>query len=149
MKALFVGLLVVGSMILSSFKITPDPTTYTVTISVNNIRNNKGQLQFKVFKDQDSFADEVAYKIYRIPKKNVSNGRLTCTLKGLPPGTYGVAMIDDENANKEMDFGLMFPKEGFGFSDYYHTSSISRPVFDDFKFKLDADKKVSVKVRYM
>jgi uncharacterized protein (DUF2141 family) len=42
------------------------------------------------------------------------------------------------------------PKEGFGFSDYYH-SGLTKPKFDAFKFTLEKEKKkkITIKVRYM
>ena len=42
------------------------------------------------------------------------------------------------------------PKEGFGFSDYYH-STLKRPKFDDFKFTVNEDqtKRILVKIKYM
>ena len=42
---------------------------------------------------------------------------------------------------------MLVPKEGYGFSDYYHTSW-SRPVFSDFKFQLSSNKSVTMKVKY-
>ena len=35
---------------------------------------------------------------------------------GLPTGSYGIAIIHDENANKKLDTMLGIPREGFGFS---------------------------------
>lgn len=47
-----------------------------------------------------------------------------------------------------MDYGWVYPKEGFGFSNYYHTGW-SKPTFYEFNFNLKADKSVGMKVRYM
>ena len=45
---------------------------------------------------------------------------------------------------------LGMPKEGFGFSDYYHTG-LSKPSFDKFNFVLarGQSKYVKIKVRYI
>jgi len=41
---------------------------------------------------------------------------------------------------------LGIPKEGFGFSDYYHTG-ITRPKFDDFRFTVVQGQDIKIKVR--
>lgn len=104
-------------------------------------------MQLQVYRNQKTFKAETPYKMFRISKKNIRDGVLYYTIKGIPKGTYGVALLDDENSNKEMDFGLFLPKEGYGFSDYYHTGW-SRPTFEDFKFYLSTNKFVKMKVRY-
>lgn len=135
--------------IASSFCLKEPPTaTYTISIKVTNIRNTKGTIQFQLYKDQKSFAAETPYKTYRLSKKGVSGHTLRYKIKGLPAGSYGVALLDDENGNKKMDYGWVMPKEGFGFSDYYHTAW-SKPNYHKFKFYLKDDKSVTMKVRYM
>lgn len=150
---LSICLRVIGFLLLmpliSSVTLSKSPvSTYSITVTVKKMRNTKGYIQFQVYRNQSSFAAENPYKIYRVSKKNAENGILTYTIPDLPAGTYGVALLDDENSNKEMDYGFLMPKEGFGFSDYYHTSW-SKPVFNDFKFELNADKKVTMIVRYV
>ena len=34
----------------------------------------------------------------------------------VPPGTYAIALVHDENGNRRMDKTLILPREGFGFS---------------------------------
>ena len=67
----------------------------------------------------------------------------------LPSGTYGIAVLDDENSNDKMDYALMMPKEGFGFSNFYLTG-LSKPKFEQFKFGVsDASFSVVIKMKYM
>lgn len=35
---------------------------------------------------------------------------------GVPPGTYAIALIHDENSNNKLDTSFGLPREGFGFS---------------------------------
>lgn len=148
MKRLHLLASVILLLVLSSFHYSNSGNSHTISITINKLRNNNGQIKFLIFKDQDSFANEKPYKVYYVSKKNMMKGKLSCSIKGLTSGTYGISLVDDENNNKEMDYGLLLPTEGFGFSDYYHTG-LSRPVFDDFKFSLNGDKRVSMTVRYM
>lgn len=121
---------------------------YMVTLKITHIRNDKGRFQVHVYRSQSTFEKETPYKVFYISKKELRNGVITHKLGYFPPGTYGFALLDDEDSDDEMDYGLMLPKEGFGFSDYYHTAW-SRPSFHDFKFNLSGHKTVIAKVRYV
>lgn len=147
-----IGMLILVTFIGTSFSPTnknlDQDKTHSVSIEVTNIRSTKGIMQFQVYRNQSSFSKETPYKLIRVSKKDVSKKSMTYEIKGLKPGTYGIALLDDENSNKKMDYGWMMPEEGFGFSDYYHTGW-SRPVFNDFKFELNKDKHVTMKVRYL
>lgn len=121
----------------------------TITIHFSGIRNTEGQLQIQFYNSKEAFEKEQPMFTKWVPKKEVQNGSLTVSYSGLKTGTYGVAILDDENANRKMDYGLVLPKEGFGFSDYYHTG-MTKPGFDNFKFVLQNEKKaVHIKVRYL
>lgn len=132
-----------------SFAIRPSADeTHNITVSVTNIRSSKGRIQVQIFRTSDAWDSETAYKELYISKSSMKNKVVSYTIYGLPSGTYGVTLLDDENANKVMDYGLMLPKEGFAFSDYYHTAW-SKPKFSAFSFSLKSDKSVTMKVRYM
>ena len=85
-------------------------------------------------------------KIYK--KDEVKNGDLTIVLPARE-GINGIAILDDENNNQKMEFGLIFPAEGFGFSNYFH-SGMSKPKFSQFKFYVDPAKSnsTSITVKY-
>ena len=144
-KFLAVIILVIIS---SSFKSISPVATFAISIKLTDIRNSKGIMQLQLYRSQKTFAAETPYKTYRISKTNVSDKTLHYTIKGLSPGNYGVALLDDENGNKKMDYGWIYPNEGFGFSNYYHTGW-SKPSFYEFKFYLNKEKAVNMKVRYM
>ena len=121
---------------------------FVLTIHVKNIRNKKGRIQFQVYRSQTTFAAENPWKQAYSSKANVKDKSLTFKIHGLKAGVYGIALLDDENSDKKMDYSWLVPSEGFGFSGYYHTAW-SKPKFHQFKFSMSANKKVSVKVRYM
>jgi uncharacterized protein (DUF2141 family) len=69
----------------------------------------------------------------------------------LEPGIYGLSLLDDENKDGKMEYNfLRLPREGFGFSDYYHTG-FTKPKFDSFKFNIDQNQKriITIRIRYM
>ena len=124
--------------------------TSTIDLTITNIRNNKGNIIISMYKSNADFEDHIFYKKIYVSKCKVKNGTLKHKFN-LPPHIYGIAIVDDENSNKKIDgnfFGI--PKEGFGFSNYYHTS-LSLPKFPSFKFELknNTTLKVNIKVRYL
>lgn len=121
----------------------------TINVTVTNIRNAKGLIQIQIYKDVESYGREVPWKVVQLPKDKVVNKTLKHTIKGLPDGTYGLALLDDENSDTKMNWTIVkLPKEGFGFSNYYH-SVLSKPKFDNFKFYLKGNKDVEMKIRYV
>lgn len=121
-----------------------------VEVTIYNIEGSKGKIKMGIFKNNETFQDKNAWQNKVFSKTKMKDGAIKVVLK-LEPGTYGISLLDDENGNNKMDFNMIhIPKEGFGFSDYYHTG-LSMPEFDDFDFEVKANTttKVKVKMKYM
>lgn len=121
----------------------------TVDVTVTGIKSEKGQIAIGVFLDEESFRTEEAYLEIQFPKKDIRDGVMTVSFS-LKPGVYGLTLLDDENSNRKMEYNFLgIPKEGFGFSGYYHTG-ITRPKFDDFRFTVvqGQEMKISVRMKY-
>ena len=67
----------------------------------------------------------------------------------LPKGTYAVNILHDENKNGRIDKGLIFPKEGIGFSNYESIVLRNKPNLDKASFDMKTDTIISVKIIYM
>lgn len=123
-----------------------DLFSQTVEVTVTGIRSEKGQIAIGVFLDEESFRREKAYLEIQFPKKDIRDGVMTVSFS-LEPGIYGLSLLDDENSNRKMEYNFLgIPKEGFGFSDYYHTG-ITRPKFDDFRYTVVQGQDIKIKVR--
>ena len=121
-----------------------------VEVIITGIRTEKGQIVIGVFKDDESFKKEESFLEKRFVKNGISNGEMRVHFS-LETGIYGLSLLDDENSNGKMEYKLLrIPKEGFGFSDYYH-KGITKPKFDSFKFSINKDqtKKITIRIRYM
>ncbi|MCZ8021618.1 MAG: DUF2141 domain-containing protein [Chryseotalea sp.] len=121
--------------------------TYSITITVTNIRSRKGSIRFKFYDDATPFPHDTGILRMVVPKTEFEGNTFTVTVEGLPSRNMGIALLDDENDDNELDMGWFFPKEGHAFSDYFHTA-FRKPTYDDFDFVLNADRKVVMKVRY-
>jgi uncharacterized protein (DUF2141 family) len=121
----------------------------SLKINITGLRNNSGTVRMGFYSSNESFEKETPLFVKNEPKASIVNGVLSITYTDLKPGLYGVALFDDENNNDKVDYGWFLPKEGFGFTNYYHTG-ITRPHFSKFSFLLGAGSKVvEIKVRYL
>ena len=121
----------------------------TVTVNISNIQNSEGILRVAVFTDNESFKNETPFKSVECLKNEITKGKTSIQIQ-LKPGTYGISVLDDENNSGNMDYKYFtIPKEGFGFSDYYHTSLLY-PNFTNFSFTMGTNNmEVDVKIRYI
>ncbi len=121
--------------------------TYSITITVTHIRNHNGVIRFKFFDDTTPFPHKMGFRKVVVPKSQVTGDSLRVTYDGFVSKNMGIALLDDENDNWELDFGWFLPKEGYAFSDYFH-ASLRKPVYKDFRFMLTGDRKVIMKMKY-
>lgn len=136
--------------ILMSFMVCQGAYTQGIELYISGIKNCKGELKIGIFKDHQSFVNEKPFLEKAITKCNLTNGVIKLHLE-LEAGEYGIAILDDENINRKMDTNFLgIPKEGFGFSNYYHTD-LSKPNLNNFKFSVIANKtiRVLVKMKYL
>ena len=122
--------------------------TGSVEVSVSGIRSTKGQvlacLTAKAKGFPDCRLDPVARKL-AVP----AAGTVTLVFKGLPPGSYAVSLLHDENGNGKADMTLMIPREGFGFSRDA-AARFGPPKFSAAAFDVGADEvSVPIRMRYM
>lgn len=121
----------------------------TIEVTVSNIHTNKGQLCVALFDTEEGFKNEQpCWKNY-YSKSQVEEGKIMMTIC-IPPGTYGLSVLDDENDDGKMKYNLIgIPQEGFGFSNYQH-KGLRRPQFKDFIFRVEENQtlKIAVEMKY-
>ncbi len=119
-----------------------------VKIAIEGVRSEKGKLVIAIFKDQESFEKRKPIKKVVLNKSEIKGNEIAFKLS---PGTYGISVLDDENENNVMDYNFFkMPKEGFGFSNYYH-KGFSKPHFDTFRFEIidGTIKIIDIRLRYL
>ena len=104
----------------------------TLLINFSNLRNNKGYIRAGIYLDNNSFQDELPTRTVSFKKEKAKNGKLKAEIL-INEGEYGIAVLDDENNNGKMDYKFFIPQEGYGFSNYIH-STLQKPNFVQFKF---------------
>jgi len=88
-----------------------------IHVSVLNIRNSTGTVACALFESSDGFPTEYLRVATNIMMIRVRKAQARCDFEAIPPGTYAIAVIHDENMNGKLDTNwLGFPVEGYGFS---------------------------------
>ena len=123
------------------------PENFSITITITGVRSTKGSILIKFYDDQMRFPDTDGFRIVRVSKSLMVGDRITVTYHDFSSKYMGVSLLDDENDNLKLDFGLMFPREGHAFSDYHHTA-LRKPMYEDFRFHLTENKNVVMKMKY-
>lgn len=135
--------------LLSSFVLNYK-VTQTIPIIIKNIRNSKGRISIGVFKDASSFEKEKAHKIILVSKKDMINNTVKTTIE-IESGVYGLSILDDENSDAKMEYNMVgMPKEGFGFSNFYH-SGFTKPNYKQFLVNINPSEKSPIvfQLRYI
>ena len=127
----------------------PNAETFSLTIDVKNLRNEKGVVQFALYNKDGSIPDEDYENYYKIVKGEIVNGSSTITFKNIPSGKYTVNILHDENKSGKIDKGFILPIEGIGFSNFQSIGLTNRPNFSKASFELKGNKTINVKVIYM
>ena len=117
-------------------------------LNVSEIRNKNGVLRIGIYKDDSTFQEEKPFLVKSFSKDKLINGKLTFSFS-IDVGEFGIALLDDENENGEMDYSFFIPQEGFGFSNYFH-SGLRMPTFENFKFMVTKNNstKINLIIKY-
>lgn len=128
--------------------VNAEPTA-TLSVVVNGIQHQKGEICFKVYAGEKGF-----------PMSNTSEGKSGCAkitgssvkkeFSGLKPGTYAIAVVDDQNGDRKLNkdfFGI--PQEGFGISKNPTVSiQTGAPKFRDASFVVNKNTTVNIIMKY-
>jgi uncharacterized protein (DUF2141 family) len=121
-----------------------------IEIEITGIRSGDGQFIIEVYKDSKNFEEEKPVQRRAFIKSEIKEGTMTVKME-LEPGNYGLALIDDENRNHEMDYRkIRLTKEGFAFSNFF-LKGFKKPTFPDFEFMVEEDGicKIEMRIRYI
>jgi uncharacterized protein (DUF2141 family) len=116
----------------------------SVRVRVATFRNTDGALQCRLFQKPETFPDGNGVRTVRA---TIRGTVADCAWEGVPPGTYAIAVVHDENANRRLDKNLFgVPSEGYGVSNN-HTYALSAPTWDESKFTVTTSDPVFMHVR--
>ncbi len=123
--------------------------TPTLTVVVNNIQHKKGQICIGVYSKAEGFPSSTS-GLAQSACSTITGKTLKQQFFGLKPGTYAVAIVDDQNGDRKLNkdfFGI--PTEGFGISNNPTVSvQTGSPEFRDASFLLNKNTTIKIVVKY-
>ena len=88
-----------------------------IHINILNIRNSTGTIACALFDSPTGFPIEYLRYATSMMAIEIRDTQARCDFLHIPPGTYALVVIHDENRNGKLDTNWMgIPKEGYGFS---------------------------------
>lgn len=89
-----------------------------IHVTVLDIRNSTGTVACALFESAEGFPVHFLRSATNIMVIKVRKTRARCDFEDIPPGTYALGVIHDENMNGKLDLDLLgMPTEGYGFSN--------------------------------
>ena len=107
----------------------------TLSVEFTDFRSDAGKLFIFIYNYENQYPDN-PYRHYSIDKSLVRNNRLLVNINDLNKGKYALSILDDENANEDLDRFLGIPTEGYGFSNNVRPI-LSMPAYEDILFDLN------------
>jgi uncharacterized protein (DUF2141 family) len=132
------------------FAVCENGNAILFSIAIDEMRCSKGNIIVSVYTNENCFEENKPVKNLIFSKqKHLKNGKFKCTIE-LTNGNYGIAILDDENADGKMNYKFIgVPKEGYGFSKFDHTG-LRHPKYSDFEFTLNENTgNLKIKLRYL
>jgi len=114
-------------------------------VNISKLHNNKGRVLLSLFNDHAGFPDQPS-KALRTAELAITNNTAAIRFSDLPPGTYAIAILHDENSDGKMNtnfFGI--PREGYGFSNNV-MGWMGPPSFSKASFTLSANTVTTVTI---
>lgn len=109
--ALFVG----ANLAATALAESPCPGIH---VRILDIRNSTGTVACALFESPTGFPIEFLHYATNVMVIKIRDTRARCDFEDIPPGTYALAVVHDENMNGKLDTGLLgVPLEGYGFSN--------------------------------
>jgi uncharacterized protein (DUF2141 family) len=124
-----------------------DRVSCKLTIVAEDVRNAKGVVGVLVFASDRGWPEKVNAAVRSVAAP-AQPGITTLTVGNLPPGTYAVVVLHDENENMKLDRNLLgIPKEGWGMSNN-PKARVSAPAVRQARFVLNADSRLRIHMNY-
>jgi uncharacterized protein (DUF2141 family) len=124
-------------------------STGSLTVVVNGITNKTGEICMRVYNSEKGFPDNAKSEVKGGCTK-ITGSSIKRVFSGLKPGTYAVAVVDDQNGDRKLNkdfFGI--PQEGFGISKNPTVSiSTGSPTFNNSSFKVDKNTTINIFLKY-
>lgn len=110
-----------------------------IHVKILNIRNSTGAVACALFESPAGFPTEFLQSATNVTMSKIRDTQARCNFLDIPPGTYALAVIHDENMDGKLGADwLGIPTEGYAFSSGAE-ASMSAPSFETASFSYDGE----------
>lgn len=123
--------------------------TATLTVIVDGIKHQKGQVCLRVFSNERGFPQGDSGGV-ESGCTQIKGTTLTKQFYGLKPGTYAVGIVDDQNGDHKLNSNFLgIPEEGFGVSNNPTISiATGSPKFSQSSFVVNKNTTIKIHMKY-
>jgi len=108
-----------------------------IHVKILDIRNSTGAVACALFESSEGFPTDYLLSATNIMIIKIRDKQARCDFEDIPPGTYALSVVHDENMNGKLDTNwLGIPNEGYGFSNDAK-ASFGPPSFEAARFSYD------------
>jgi uncharacterized protein (DUF2141 family) len=120
-----------------------------IHVKILNIRNSSGTVACALFESAEGFPEEYLRMATNVMIIKVRKDQARCDFEDIPPGTYAMAVVHDENMNGKLDTNFLgIPREGYGFSNDAQ-GPLGAPPFSAASFHYDGQNvEMTMSLRY-
>lgn len=117
---------------------------HKLKVEIVGDEDTKGTYYVAMWNSEEDFLDNDKLAISKTAE--TKGGKIIVEIDDVSSGWWAIAVLLDENGNKDMDYNMFgAPQENFGFSNN-PTVVLSEPDFRECKFYMDSDKSISIEV---
>jgi uncharacterized protein (DUF2141 family) len=122
---------------------TASDEVFDLTVRVVDADPLTGTLEISLFNSAETFLEQPYLQTSGAVNEDGTHQAL---FGKVPPGEYAVVVVHDENGNGKLDTGFL----GFGGESYAYSNDarplFGRPPFDEVKFAVSADTRITISV---
>jgi uncharacterized protein (DUF2141 family) len=139
MKLFTLSIFLFGSFYIRLFS----QTNGTLQIEASPFRNAKGAMRFAIYSNKTHFLDTKGY--FALGEATIIGNKSNSSIS-LPPGTYAVSFLHDENNDKKMEYTLGIPREGFGISNL-KSFPLGKPAYEKSLVTIESGKTTYIPIK--
>ncbi|WP_070987284.1 DUF2141 domain-containing protein [Halofilum ochraceum] len=140
LRRLFLATNVLAVSVIGPVAAAEEPPAPTIHVAIEGIRDDAGRIACAFFRSGDGFPVASPPSPAVIVTATIRNHGAVCMFRDVPPGTYAIAAMHDENRNGQLDRNwLGIPTEGYGFSENA-SASLGAPSFRRASFAFDGSE---------
>lgn len=137
-----IGGALLGGVVFLPHHVDADDDTNEIRFVLTGLRAEAGgTVRCALYQDSQTWLD--TNRRFRQAAVNVQRPSAVCVFRDIPPGTYAIAALHDENGDRQMDRSLFgIPREGYAISRN-ERDRMSRPDFDQAAIQFEGGQLVT------